>query len=364
MNISFRLGAGCPESIAKGRDYATVMGIKGANGSGKTHLLRAMSFLGSFCTASFESPPEAEIQIEPFFGSKEPTDFFVEFLLKENELYRYELSVDQSNVLRETLYRTKSRKTKIFERIGNEVVFTISSLQRLGSIKLRKNVSMISMAHQYEFDELKSIYRVFRYILTNVTYSGLRESAVSISKIAGFLEQQPEIFEFVKSFIKECDVGIDDIKILNRTLADGSKEYYPGFFHAVGKKLHPVMSATESSGTKTLFRQLGLYKLILDSGGLLVLDEFDINLHPHILPKLLGLFTEPTTNPKGAQVIFSTHQTDVLELLGRYRTYLVNKVENESFAYRLDEVPSDILRNDRPILPAYNSGKIGGVPRL
>jgi hypothetical protein len=43
---------------------------------------------------------------------------------------------------------------------------------------------------------------------------------------------------------------------------------------------------------------------------------------------------------------------------------LVNKEDNESFAYRLDEIPGDILRNDRPILPAYNDGKIGGIPKL
>jgi predicted ATPase len=94
------------------------------------------------------------------------------------------------------------------------------------------------------------------------------------------------------------------------------------------------------------------------------LDEFDIHLHPHILPKLIKLFLDPRSNPKGAQLLISTHDAEILNMLGRYRTFLVNKVENESFGYRLDELPGDIVRNDRPILPAYNEGKIGGVPRL
>jgi len=41
----------------------------------------------------------------------------------------------------------------------------------------------------------------------------------------------------------------------------------------------------------------------------------------------------------------------------------VNKDENKSYSYRLDEIPGDMIRNDRPIEPIYRSGKIGGVPR-
>ena len=100
------------------------------------------------------------------------------------------------------------------------------------------------------------------------------------------------------------------------------------------------------------------------SGGLLILDEFDINLHPHILPKLLNLFNDKTFNTEGAQMIFSTHNGEVLDWLGRYRCYLVNKENNESYAYRLDEIPGDVLRNDRPITPIYNRGDIGGVPKV
>jgi hypothetical protein len=76
------------------------------------------------------------------------------------------------------------------------------------------------------------------------------------------------------------------------------------------------------------------------------------------------LFLDPETNPNNAQLLFTTHDSEILNGLGRYRTYLVNKVDNECFAYRLDEIPGDILRNDRPILPAYNEGKIGGIPKL
>jgi len=50
--------------------------------------------------------------------------------------------------------------------------------------------------------------------------------------------------------------------------------------------------------------------------------------------------------------------------MGKYRTFLVNKTDNESFGYRLDEIPGEMLRNDRSITPIYNAGKIGGIPRI
>ena len=94
------------------------------------------------------------------------------------------------------------------------------------------------------------------------------------------------------------------------------------------------------------------------------MDEFDINYHAFILPKLISLFENKDINKKTAQFIFTSHNTEIIDTLGKYRTYLVNKENNESYCYRLDEIQGDILRNDRLISPIYKEGKIGGVPKL
>jgi AAA15 family ATPase/GTPase len=117
-------------------------------------------------------------------------------------------------------------------------------------------------------------------------------------------------------------------------------------------------------GTKSLYNLLALYKLALDHGGLLLIDEFDINLHPDILPHLVKLFESQETNPKNAQLIFATQNSDILDYMTKHRTYLFNKVENESFCYRLDELDHNLVRSDRPISPLYRAGRIGGVPRI
>ena len=95
-----------------------------------------------------------------------------------------------------------------------------------------------------------------------------------------------------------------------------------------------------------------------------MLDEFDINIHKDILPLLLEMFTNTEKNKKGAQLLFTSLNPTVMDVLGRYRTYLFEKVDGESCAYRLDEPKTNILRNDRSISVPYGKHLIGGYPRI
>lgn len=114
-------------------------------------------------------------------------------------------------------------------------------------------------------------------------------------------------------------------------------------------------------GTKALFLNLYKYWLVLKDGALLVFDEFDTHLHPMILPEIIELFQSKSINKKNAQLLITAHNTEIIDSLGRYNTVLVNKENNESYCYRLDEI--SLLRNDRSISPIYKKGKIGGIPR-
>ena len=96
----------------------------------------------------------------------------------------------------------------------------------------------------------------------------------------------------------------------------------------------------------------------------MVLDEFDINLHPDILPHLINLFITKELNPNKAQMIFSTLNPDVLDVLGKYRSYLFEKENGESFGYRLDESDTNILRNDRSVSAPYKRHLLGGYPKI
>ena len=140
--------------------------------------------------------------------------------------------------------------------------------------------------------------------------------------------------------------------------------YYPIFIHDNNETGKSLDIFSESTGTKVLFVKLHSYFLALKSGGLLLLDEFDLNLHPDILPHLINLFLEKEINSKNAQLVFTSLNPDILDILGKYRTYLFEKENGESFAYRLDEPDTNILRNDRSVSAPYKRHLLGGYPKI
>lgn len=364
VTVSFRLDANVPINVSQGRNFATLMCVKGANGSGKTHLLKGLAFIADFAVRSFVREPEDEIMVDPFYGDSEPSEFFVEFGAGES-VYRYEIALSRNGVKHETLYRTQVRRVKLFERIGDVIKNCTNAYSALKSMKLRSNASVVSTARQYEVKGLEPVIKFFSSLITNVGYEGHRERTfLDLNSVSKMFFKDANALKFAVEFIRSCDIGISNIVIDEQDITGETKRYTPHFFHSIDGREVPIQPSTESNGTKQLFRSLFAYQLVLSNGGVLVLDEFDVYLHPHILPKLVSFFAEPEKNPKGAQLLFTTHNLEIIDFSGRYRTYLVNKEENVSFAFRLDEIPGDIIRNDRSIIPAYREGRIGGVPRL
>lgn len=371
--VSFELSSNCPDKISKGESVSNLLCVKGANGSGKTNILKMLSFLNDFCTNSFNEKPDGEILIFQYFDNEDPIDLYCDFKI-EGVLYSYELTLNRNKVISEKLVRTKERTptkkkrrpTSLFEREGNVLKKCINEFLGLKTIKLRSNASIISTANQYEVEELAPIYKFFAGIASNINWSGRANHQINQERVAKFYSINPDVLNFTIKIIKKFDLGINDISIHKREDEKGKELFFPLFSHDTDTdvKNNLLTFYDQSSGTKELFVILPYYKQALDFGGVLVLDEFDINLHPHILPLLVKLFDDKETNPLNAQMIFSTHHDSIIDYLGKYRTIIVNKERSESFTYRLDEVPGDILRNDRPISPIYNAGKVGGVPKV
>ncbi|WP_395303200.1 ATP-binding protein [Pectobacterium polonicum] len=377
--ISFELNSRVPKGISNGRDVATILGVKGANGAGKTNLLKALDFISTFSTESFKNNADDDINADSYFESKKPSAFYIDFRSSDVR-YTYELAVTHKEVVYEKLYRKnysadlsekKTRKVLVFERDRNEIVKRLDEISSIDVIALKSNASLISTAYHYKFETpllmLDEVYDFFNSFMSNVGYTGLRDISLSteaIHKTTLSYFKNKEAFDFVKSLIISSDMGISDIKILDRVDDSGKKIYFPVFEHIVDGKAYTLTIYDQSSGTKSLYVKLHYYWLTLVLGGVLIMDEFDLNFHPLMLPKLLDLFESKDTNPLNSQFIFTSHITEVLEKLSKFRTYLVNKDDNECYCYRLDEIGGDLLRHGRPIAPIYNEGKLGGVPKL
>ena len=342
--------------------FANSLCLKGANSSGKTNAIKSLAFLSHFCTFSFNQEPDEKILFETFFNNNEPSEYFIDFVTDSVE-YSYEAVLTKETVLKEDIYKKEKRKTHIFSRVENKIkknnLFSVSK-----QFPLRNNASIISTARQYEIKEMSDIFHFFSNISCNVNYFGLEQRYDDLKRLASIYHKDPKVLNFVKRNLEKFDTGIDDIKIDEYLNEKKEIAYYPVFRQKTNLVDNRDLDFKfQSSGTKSLYKNLYLYFKTLTSGGILCLDEFDINLHPNILPPLIELFEEET-NFKKAQLIFSTHNTDIIDKMGKYRTYLFNKENGESYCYRLDELNKNIIRNDRLISPLYKSGKLGGVPKI
>jgi len=361
------LRAGKPSS--NNQSFSNIIAIKGANASGKTNVIKVLSFLKLFTTDSFSSlKPDDLISIYSYFDNQEIVSLYAVFLFEGIE-YRYELDLTNEKIINETIYKKVKRLTKIFQRDENKITYINQEFEELRSINLnRSNASIISTAKQYGIKKIDIIYNLFNNIISNVHSFGKISNDklfLDYNKVSERYYKDKVALKFVINFLKKADTGISDISIIETVNKETKKiEYFPLFKHNIDKNEQRLSVYRQSNGVQSLYLQLNLYMTALSLGSVLALDEFDINLHPDILPMLLDLFEDKTINTNNAQLICTTHNYDIMDRLGKYKTVLVNKENNESFLYRLDEIPGDLLRNDRPISPIYNANKIGGKPKI
>ena len=349
-------------------DISNIIAIKGANASGKTNVIKVLSFLQSFVTDSFTLyKPDEKIRISSYFRNESPTEIYIIFL-NNNIEYKYELVLTDAKIISEKLYRTKNREILIIER-SEEKIKAIKEYKEIEQINLnRTNASIVSVAKQYGIKKIDNIFNLFNNLITNVDDLGKldnKDRFLDYREVSKIYFDNHELLKLVINFLKKADTGIFNIEIWDRKDPEtGDIEYFPIFQYNPEKNENFLTYYDQSSGTQSLYLQLHLYLTIISRGGVLALDEFDINLHPDLLPLLLDFFEEESFNTGNAQLILTTHNYDIMDRLGKYQTILVNKEDNESFLYRLDEISSDILRSGRKISPIYNANKIGGKPNI
>ncbi len=367
FEISMELSSSCPEATAAGKKFSDAICIIGANASGKTNVIRSLTYIADFCCNSFNSKPEDSLRGASFGWHKEPSYFFVEFMLGDVQYY-YELELTNKEIVGEKLERKAARRVPVFSRKYNELEYCVKELKELSKIKFRKNVSVISIAHQYEVAALEGIYSFFSSIVSNidpffgdVKFNGQYENAFITSK---YYNETKEVLAYVKDKLARADTGITDIRIESFKSPTDEEMFLPIFKHGTKDGDVEIPYFFESNGTRALYSQLSLFKRVLDQGGVLLLDEFDNNLHPDLHAWLIDFFLDPESNPNNAQILFSSHNAAFMDKLSKYKVVLVNKEDNESFLYRLDELPGSIVRNDRSIESVYKTGKLGGTPNL
>jgi uncharacterized protein len=358
-----------------GARLSTVMAAVGPNASGKTALLKPIPFLAWFVSESFRAAPDAPIPTLPHFSTPNaPIEFEVETEDEDGRLWRYMLRVTRQRVLHEALYLKKERFGYVFVRDWNEATnqYTIKQ-QDFGfapaeARKVRPNASLISTAAQYGV-ELAQHLTDFR-VQTNVDAQGrvhYREARDLPAAAKHFAANDAQRAEMVR-LLRAWDLGLHDVQLREHDakLPDGepTKFWLPYGMHTTRDgQQHELAFIQESSGTQGAFVLLSRLLPVLMEGGVAVIDEFENDLHPHMLEPILALFSNPATNPHKAQILFTCHAAEVLNILHKSQVMLVEKDEhNESAAWRMDSVRG--IRNDDNFYAKYMAGAYGAVPQV
>lgn len=355
-----------------GQLVSRLMAVIGPNASGKTALLKPAAFIGWFISQSFQSSPDSGIPVAPHFAATdEPSTFECVFDF-DGRLWRYELSCTPQRVLHEALFQKRDRFSYVFVRDWDEggkayiVKQQDFGLAPQEARKVRQNASLISTAAQYGV--ALATRMALDYVVTNVHFLGRRfldDNAVL--NAAEHFAARPEQSQAMSRLLASWDLGLIGVElkeIASATQQNPAKTVWVPFGKHVSRDTEASLPfALESSGTQGAFVLLSRLLQALEIGGLAVIDEFENDLHPHMLEPILDLFSNPDSNPHNAQLIFTSHAVEVLNLLHKSQVMLVEKDQNcESSACRLDAVEG--IRNDDNFYAKYMAGAYGAVPRF
>jgi len=357
-----------------GQRLSTVLGVMGANGAGKTRVLKPLSFAAWFLTHSFRADPADPIPIAPHFAHEsQPTEIEVEAEDDQGELWRYELHATPQRVVHEALYRKQARFNYVFTREldpsgdGYKVKQQGFGMPAAEAAKVRANASLVSTARQYGV-ELAQHVADFN-LASNIDALGRTSfDKAQLSGAAQVFATEQCLYLQMSTLLRDWDLGLSDVELqrFERTdPVDGSKseQWVPFGVHVKPDgELHKLHFLNESSGTQTAFVLLSRLLPLLSTGGVAVIDELDADLHPHMIEPVLSLFASPATNPHRAQLIFNAHSPHTLTILQKAQVLFVEKRDCMSEAYRGDSIKG--LRSDDNLFAKYMAGALGAIPQF
>lgn len=372
----------------------------GANASGKSKLIEGLGEMKNFIlNSSKESQIDEPIDVIPFLLSteteNEPTSFEIIFI-HENEMFRYGFQIDKKEVHSEWLYhKAITKEVEIFYRDYQTFDFHPKRFKVKDLIendRIRPNALLLSVAANWNDALAKKVIDWFKNF--NII-SGLRDEGYSGYSMSRIQDNKKNKLKTLK-FLKDADLGIEDIsvkKLALEDLPDGFPEELremiqiqmkenkqTDFFSDVNtyhKKYdkNNLLSSLvefslkddESSGTNKIFSLSGPIIETLENGEILIVDELANKLHSNLSQKLIEIFNSKEHNPNNAQLIFNTHDTNLLSssLFRRDQIWFIEKdMYGASSLFSLNDFKTDTVRKEDDFEKRYLSGRYGATPYL
>lgn len=353
--------------------------IYGANASGKSNVLNAFWFMVNYVLTSHNQQLHKKIERIPFKFDREtpvkPSSFEVIFTTNGIR-YVYGFSVTDEEVVEEYLYYyPNGRQALIFERKNTkEYRFTVD-IEEQNTLKERTSANKLylSVASNWSYSKVIPVLEWFASCQVITKDSVADAYGINTEQL-----RNDDYRAVIASMLKVADFGIHDLHVRENentssllTLLKGREEYSTvDAVHVVQDEngeniLYKLNMAEESEGTKSYFKLAGVIQNVLSNGTLLIADEIDAHLHPLLTKYLLSLFNNTELNTKGAQLIFTSHNTNLLDLdiCRRDQIWFTEKDEQTS-ATDLYSLYDFSVRKDAKVEKGYLIGRYGAVPLI
>ncbi|WP_199865368.1 MULTISPECIES: ATP/GTP-binding protein [Frankia] len=359
-----------------------VLGVFGANASGKSNLLNAFRFMREAVRSSVADWAKAPgaVPREPFGldpSCREETSLFeVDLLLGSEPIrYTYGFELSDERVEAEWLHAYPRGKRNVwFDREagraddgGEEFVFKGSGFKGTRDALVqftRPNALFLTVGATLNDPQLSALYRWFTDNLWLVTPGAdiaartqwTQRLLTDAKKSASYRDRIIRLLAVADLGLTGIDVDRDSGKVSLRHRAPHGGEVSLDFL------------TEESLGTHAWFAFLGPLLTVLDEGTVLLVDELDSSLHPTLAAEVVRIFQDPESNPRDAQLIFTTHDATLLgnavldRPLDRDQVWITTKRRSgETELYALTEAKP---RKEENLERGYLRGRYGGTPRL
>lgn len=356
---------------------AKVVAIFGPNASGKSTILRALSFVIWFVRDSFQLQPNARLPYERFNSNETldaPTRLSISFgglsdpdnLTSEACRYTYSVEIggrrDQpQKVLSEALHfwpAPARRKVRLFERdeegkVSAAPAFGLSGFRQALDKVLRPNVSVIATLTQLKHPFATKLWETAQTISTNILIE--RADGIEEQMVRHYADN-PKLIEALNREIERIDLGIRGMRVEqgpNGPIALFTHEGHDG----------PMPLFLESHGTRLFLRLYPFLLQALETGGIAVVDELDTAIHPMVLPEIIRWFHDPERNPDNAQLWMTCHNASLLEELVKEEVLFCSKSQTgRTEVYALQDVQA--VRRDENYYRKYLGGTYGALPHI
>lgn len=371
--------------------------VYGANASGKTKLVEALAFMKKLVLESADEENRSQKVPEPFLldveSESQSSEFEIIFML-DDVRYRYGFEVMGTEIIAEWLFhKPKDTEVEVFYR--NEEGF--EPHPKLADFRIGRKVAKEGMV-QEQFLWLTAAAK-WNDVISKKVIGWFRQvhplSGVEERSYMGYTLNQlaagGNMKDAINELVKAASIGLEEIivnklsvedlpadlpaSMRKRIIKEVSEEgheliqdiaKYPRYDkggNRVGMQDFDV-DKHESSGTRKYLALSGPILDVLSEGSILIVDELDARLHPNLVCKIVGLFNSKEHNPKGAQLIFNTHDTNLLDS-GHFRRDQIWFTEKDRYGAATLYALSDFkVRKDANWEKNYMQGRYGGLPYL